>query len=192
MFNNFKLFFSRIMFWLNADRIGPDIPLTHWQLHFKSKMRKLCQDKFLNFGQDSEFRPGAYAIVCSKISIGSRVVIRPGSMLFADAREYGAGITIEDDVMLGSAVHMYVSNHSFSDVSRPIIQQGSDASRPIVLREGCWVGAGAIILPGVTIGRNAVVGAGAVVTRDVPDFAVAVGAPAKVIKSKEYIHCTSP
>ena len=174
---------ERLKFWRGADRIGPDIPLTHWRLHFKSTMQRLCSAKFMRFGDGAEFRPGAYAICCSKISLGRRVIIRPGSMLFADPREGGAGITLEDDVMLGSGVHIYVHSHAFDNPDIPIIDQGHYSSRPVVVERGAWLGAGVIVLPGVTIGRNSVVGAGAVVTRDVPPFTVAVGNPARVVKT---------
>jgi len=143
-------------------------------------MRRLCSAKFLKFGIGAEFRAGAYAICCSKISLGNRVIIRPGCMLFADPRNGGAGITIEDEVMLGSGVHIYVHNHKFDDCSTPIIDQGHYPSKPVLLEKGSWIGAGAIILPGVTIGRNAVVGAGSVVVKDVPAFTIAVGNPARV------------
>lgn len=173
---------QRLRFWKTADRLGPDVPGTHWRLHFPSKMRLLCTHKFQRFGEGAEFRAGAYAICCSKISLGTRVVIRPGSMLFADPRANGAGITIEDDVMIGSGVHIYVHNHRFDDPQRPIIDQGHFDSKPVVLKRGCWIGAGAIILPGVTVGENAVVGAGSVVVKDVPARTVAVGNPAKVVR----------
>lgn len=173
---------NAVKFWRVADRIGPDIPWTHWHLHLKPTMRLLCLSKFLKFGEGAEFRAGAYAICCSKISLGDRVIIRPGSMLFADPRAEGAGITIEDDVMLGSSVHIYVHNHKFDDPTLPIIQQGYYPSEPVLIKQGSWVGARVIILPGVTIGRNAVVGAGSVVTKDVPPFTLAVGNPARVIR----------
>ena len=67
--------FERIRYWRSADRIGPDIPWTHWRLHFKSTMENLCRSKFRIFANGAEFRPGAYAIACSKIELGSRVVI---------------------------------------------------------------------------------------------------------------------
>ena len=162
--------------------MGPDIPYTHWRLHFKSTMRALCQRKFKYFGDGAEFRTYAYAICCSKISLGKRVIIRPDSMLFADPREGGAGITIEDDVMLGSGVHIYVHNHRFDDPNIPIIDQGFFVSSPVVLKKGCWVGAKAIILPGVIIGENSVVGAGSMVTKSIPDRVLAVGNPAMVIR----------
>lgn len=174
---------SRIRFWRNADRIGPDVPYTHWRLYFKSTMLMLCMEKFKYFADSAEFRPGAYAISCSKISLGQRVIIRPGNMLFADPREGGAGITIEDDVMLGSGVHIYVHNHRFDDPDIPIIEQGYYASKAVVLKKGCWIGASSIIMPGITIGENAVVGAGSVVTKSIPPRVLAVGNPARVIRS---------
>lgn len=162
--------------------MGPDIPYTHWRLHFKSTMLTLCKSKFKYFGNSAEFRPGAYAIGCSKISLGKRVIIRPGNMLFADPREGGAEIIIEDDVMIGAGVHIYVHNHRFDDPSLPIIEQGVYPSASVVLKKGCWVGANVIILPGVTIGENSVVGAGSVVAKSIPDRVLAMGNPAKVIR----------
>ena len=105
-------------------------------------------------------------------------------MLFADPREGESGtISLGDDVLLGSAVHIYVNNHDFRDPSVPVIDQGHCPPHPVVVERGAWVGAGAIILPGVSIGRNSVIGAGAIVTKDVPPFSVAVGNPARVIKT---------
>jgi len=88
---------KRIKFWKDADRIGPDIPWSHWRLHFRSTMFSLCQKKFKYFHDTAEIRPGSYFIACSKISLGQRVVIRPGSILEADPREGEHGIVIEDD-----------------------------------------------------------------------------------------------
>lgn len=175
-------FFQRIDFWKEADRIGPDIPYTHWRLHFKSTMVNLCKKKFLRFDGTADFRPGAYAICCSKISLGKRVVIRPSTFLFADSREGGAGITIEDDVMMGSGVHLYVSNHRFDSPDMPIIDQGHYVSQEVTLKKGCWLGANVIVLPGVTIGENSVIGAGSVITKSIPARVLAAGNPARVIK----------
>jgi len=162
-----------------TDRIGPDIPFTHWKLHYKSSMLKLCKSKFLFFSDYADFRAGAYAIACSQISIGKNVIIRPNTMIFAD--EF-AQIVIADNVMIGAGVHFYVNNHKFDDVSVPIIDQGYYPSEDIVIEEGVWIGANSIILPGVTIGKNSVVGAGSIVTKSIPSFSIAVGNPAKVIK----------
>jgi acetyltransferase-like isoleucine patch superfamily enzyme len=145
-------------------------------------MFKICTKKFKYFGISAEFRPGAYAICCSKISIGKRVVIRPGTMLFASPGIKGAMIIIEDDVLIGSGVHIYTGNHSFNDASIPIIDQGHDEFEDVILKKGCWLGANSIILPGVSIGYNSVVAAGAVVTKNVEDYTLVGGVPAKEIR----------
>lgn len=175
--------YKKIKFCIQADRIGPDMPFTHWMLHYHSTMLRLCGKKFKKFADSAEFRAGAYAIGCSKIEIGKRVVIRPGCMLFGltvDPLE--TSIIIEDDVMLGAGVHIYVNNHKFDRTDIPLIDQGYYPDKAVILKKGCWIGANAILLPGVTVGENAVVGAGAVVTKSVPDRVVAAGNPAKIIK----------
>jgi len=175
--------YKKIKFCLNADRIGPDIPFTHWMLHYQSKMLGLCKKKFRKFSDTAQFRAGAYAVGCSKIEIGNRVIIRPGCMLFGETNDpMDVSITIEDDVMMGSGVHIYVNNHKFDRKDIPLIDQGYYPDLPVILKNGCWVGANSIILPGVTIGRNSVIGAGSIVTKSVPDGVVAVGSPAKIIK----------
>jgi len=178
-----KNFFSKIKFDLNSDRLGPDCPFTHWRLYFKNSMKNICKKKFKYFSETSEFRAGAYAITCSKIGLGKNVIIRPTTMLFADPWNGDDGsIFIEDDVMLGSGVHIYVANHKYDDVTMPIINQGHCEARTVVLKKGCWIGANVIILKGVTIGKNSVVGAGSIVTKSIPDYCVAAGNPAKIIK----------
>lgn len=112
----------------------------------------------------------------SGITIGVRSLVGEGSIL----RGQG-GIVIGDDVYLGTLVQVLAVNHTFGDTSRPISQQGITAEGIRIL-DGAWVGSGAIILDGVRIGQNAVVGAGALVTRDVPDYCVAVGNPARIVR----------
>jgi len=181
---NIMELYHKIKYWQNADRIGPDIPWTHWRLHFKSTMQKLCIRKFGHFGLGAEFRYGAYAITCSKIYLGRNVVIRPNCMLFADPREKENGsIIIEDDVMLGSGVHIYVANHRFDLPDIPIIQQGHYPPKSVILKKGCWIGANSVILPGVIIGENSIVGAGSIVTKDVPPRVLAAGNPTQIVRS---------
>jgi acetyltransferase-like isoleucine patch superfamily enzyme len=88
------------------------------------------------------------------------------------------GITLEDHVLIGPKVNLVTENHPLAPASR----RGM-LCKPIIIKQNAWIGAGAIILPGVTIGKNAVVAAGAVVARDVPENTVVGGIPAKIIKS---------
>ncbi|QHW00419.1 DapH/DapD/GlmU-related protein [Spirosoma endbachense] len=88
------------------------------------------------------------------------------------------GITIEDDVQIGPRVNLTSENHPLDPTDRTTL-----IPRPIVIKRNAWIGAGATILPGVTVGENAIVAAGAVVSRDVPANTVVAGIPAKVVKT---------
>ena len=123
-----------------------------------------------NLGEGSSIAPPLNGACVSSIKIGKNVFIN--SNLLAMAR---GGITIEDHVMIAANVQLITNNHDPYD-------HWVLPCKPILIRESAWIGAGATILPGVCIGRHAVVGAAAVVTKDVPDYAVVVGNPAKVIK----------
>lgn len=173
---------KQIKFWNSADRIGPDMLSTYWKLFFKKSMLSLCKTKFQYFADTAEVRPGSYIVGCSKISLGDRVVIRPGCMIHGASSNLDLSIEIQDGAMLGSGCHIYVSNHTFIDPNVLIIDQGHDLSQAVVIKRGAWLGANVIILPGVIIGENAVIAAGAVVTKSIPDRVVAAGVPAKVIK----------
>jgi len=88
------------------------------------------------------------------------------------------GITLEDHVLLGPRVNLVTENHPLNQATR----RGM-LCKPIVIKRNAWIGAGATILPGVTVGENSVVAAGAVVSKDVPDNTVVGGVPAKFIKN---------
>jgi len=174
--------YKTVKFWIKADRIGPDIPISHWKLFFKPTMLRLCKAKFNYFHHTAYFRPGAYAVNCTNISIGKNVVIRPGTMLFSDDNQNGVKIIIEDNVLIGSCVHIYVDNHRFDNPEIPIITQGYYKSKGVTLKRGCWIGAYSILLPGVEVGENSVVGAGSVVTKSMPSRVLFAGNPAKILR----------
>lgn len=92
-------------------------------------------------------------------------------------------IVIEDDVFFGPNVYVTDQNHAVADLDLPIGKQ-SAPERPVRIGAGSWLGANVVVLPGVSIGRHCAVGAGAVVTKDLPDFTVAVGSPARVIRDQ--------
>ena len=93
-------------------------------------------------------------------------------------------VTIGRHVMMAADVVILTSNHRFDDVDTPMMLQGYSEARPVVVEDDVWIGQRAIILPGVRIGKGSIIGAGAVVSRSVPPYPIAVGNPARVIRSR--------
>ena len=110
----------------------------------------------------------------TRLVIGDRTYIGPGCVLFG-----AGGIILEEDVLISPGVVMTSHQHSFSSAERPIREQPLQFGS-ILVRRGAWVGANATILPGIEIGADAVVGAGAVVTCSVAPGTVVVGVPARL------------
>ena len=124
-----------------------------------------------NLGENSQIMAPIAGAAFDHMKIGDNVYINSNSLLMARG-----GIEIEDDVMLAANVQLLSNNHDEYD--RQVL-----TCKPIHIKKGAWIGAGVSILPGVTIGKYAIVGAGAIVTKDVGDYEVAVGVPAKVVKT---------
>jgi acetyltransferase-like isoleucine patch superfamily enzyme len=114
----------------------------------------------------------------AKISIGKNCFIGE----FNVVRGQG-GVSIGNDVYTGPMVQIVAVNHVYDDPTRPIREQGITA-QGIVIEDDVWIGANVTVLDGVTIGRGSVIGAGAVVTDDIPPYSIAVGAPAKPVKDR--------
>lgn len=94
-------------------------------------------------------------------------------------------VTIGKDVMMGPDCIIYTSNHRFDRTDIPMREQGFYPEEPVVIGDDVWIGGRVIILPGVKIGSHVVIGAGAVVTKDVPDYAIVGGCPAKILKFRQ-------
>lgn len=112
------------------------------------------------------------------IVIGDRVTATAALQVVAFER-----ITIEDDVMFAANVYVSDGQHASGSAEVPYKYQGIGGIAPITIGRGSWIGQNAVIMPGVTIGELAIVGANSVVTRDVPARSVAVGAPARVVRT---------
>lgn len=126
---------------------------------------------------------GSDIIVKQNAYIGSGAGLRIGnrSQLGHNSR-IGQHVTLGDDVVMGPDVVIMTSAHAFERLDTPINLQGSLPVRPITIGNDVWIGTRVVILPGVTIGDQAVIGASALVTKDVPPRAIAGGNPARVIR----------
>jgi|GEM_PF-481487 len=144
-----------------------------WALIQEENRIERLKAELASCGEDVVLRDGANILVPQKVRLGHHVAIGHHSLL----RGLG-GITIGNFVLLGDHVILATSSHPTDEVHYHNYWEA-----PITLHDNVWLGAGVLVMPGVTIGKNSVIGAGAVVTEDIPANSVAVGMPAKVIKT---------
>lgn len=141
------------------------------------KRRRLCEELFAEFGEGAYLRPPFYCNYGYQTRIGARSFANFGVILL----DVGT-ITIGEDVLLGSYSQLLAAGHTLEPQPR---RDKWGYGKPIVIEDNVWLGAGAIVGPGVTIGENTVVGAGSVVMKSLPANVVAAGTPARVIRSLE-------
>lgn len=120
--------------------------------------------------------PGQQCVTNPVVRIGDRCLIGRGSGIVGHL-----AIDIGNDVWTGHHVYITDQNHGYEIVDLPISMQ-TQVEKPVVVGEGSWIGAGSVILPGAHIGKHVAIGANSVVNGNIPDYSVAVGSPAKVIK----------
>ena len=151
----------------------------HAQLIFKfnhsmpgtAEYDELMHKIFPTMGENSRVSTPLTAIRPHCVRIGKNVVVMPGCLMMS-----AGGITIEDGAMIAANVQLISNNHDFYE--RQILP-----CKPVHIGKNVWIGAGATILPGVTVGDNAVVGAASVVTKDVAPNTIVAGNPARFIKA---------
>ena len=135
-----------------------------------------------NVSLDEDVYVGHYAIL--KAYYKNELVVGRGAWIGQAAFLHAAGgIRVGANVGIGPHVCILTSTHADPGLTVPIMK-GTLEFAPVVLDDGCDIGIGAIILPGVIVGKNAVVGAGAVVTHDVPDDTIVAGNPARVLRKR--------
>lgn len=129
-------------------------------------------------GHEVTIYPGSTYASAREISIGHHVFIHTGGHFYTA----GSRIKIGNYVLIGRHCTMLAANRDYSDWNEPMYFNNNYLKKPIVIGDDVWVGERSIITAGVTIGRGAVVAAGSIVTKDVPDYAIVAGVPARVVK----------
>jgi maltose O-acetyltransferase len=141
----------------------------------KRVRRWVAEDLFDHAGGRINIEKGAWFGSGRGISVGDR------SGLGLDCLVMGP-LTLGQDVMVGPRCMFISQAHNTGDVSLPMTDQGMAEDRPIVVEDDVWFGAAVIVLPGVRVGHGSVIGAGSIITKDVPPFACVAGSPARVVK----------
>lgn len=130
----------------------------------------LLSQLFKAVGNKTIIKPPMTVVHGDKVEIGHNTYINPHILMMA-----AGGIFIGNNVQIAAYTKIITNNHDL--YNRAVI-----TCRPVLIADNCWIGAGAILLPGVSVGENSVVGAGSVVTKDVPPNTVVAGNPAKIIR----------
>ncbi len=143
----------------------------------KKFRRYLCKNIFESASNSCNIEKGVFFGSGKGISIGEY------SGIGLNARVQGP-LIIGNYVMMGPEVMIYTKNHKIDNLAIPMVKQGITKPQCVTIEDDVWIGARAIILPGVTIGKGSVIAAGAVVTKDVEPYSVMGGIPAKRIKSR--------
>jgi maltose O-acetyltransferase len=158
--------------------IASKLPCSNAKWSFGAKkIRYWCAKHIIDFcGKNVNFEKGS--------RFGQHLSVGNNSGIGVNCEIYGK-VTIGMNVLMGPEVIMYTQNHEFRDSKELIINQGYRDSAPIEIDDDVWIGRRVIILPGVHIGKGAVIGAGAVVAKDIPDYSIAVGNPIRIIGKRE-------
>lgn len=146
---------------------------------------RLSGESRISIGRDIFIGANSWLQVLSKAEEGSNPVITIGdgtSITGFCTISAAKSVIIEKNVLVARYVYIADHTHAHADRTVPILSQGITKVAPVRICEGAWLGQSVVVGPGVTIGRGAVVGANSVVTRDVPDFTVVAGSPARVLR----------
>ena len=168
----------------------------------------LYKKSFKSFGSHSRIIKPLRIANSKQMSIGNNVYIDSFAFLVVDDADKSAEFTIDDNVKIGNYNHItcvhklhigknvliadrvYISDnyHCYEDVEMPILKQGVGSKNPVVIGEDSWIGDNVAIIS-CNIGKHCIIGANSVVTHDIPDYSVAVGCPAKVIRKYNHNSC---
>ena len=144
---------------------------------FQKSIRAFCGRLILNkCGKNVNIEKGAFFSSSTELGDNSGIGLRAS---------INGKCIIGDNVMMGPECMVFTANHNFERTDIPICEQGNSKEQPVYIGDDVWLGARVIILPGVHIGKGSIIGAGSVVSKDIPEYCIAAGSPAKVIKFRK-------
>lgn len=152
-----------------------------WPLH--GNVLDALREGRLRIGRHALLEPNVWITApgSARVTIGEGTFLNMGVMIAAEQL-----VEIGDHCMLANGCFVSDSSHRFDDPEKPITWQGFQSKGPTRIGDNCWLGIGVVVTSGVTIGKRCVIGANSVVTKDIPAFSIAAGAPAKVIREVDY------
>ncbi|GGK77510.1 glycosyltransferase [Amphritea balenae] len=149
--------------------------LTKW---VRPLRRNIASYMFDKAGDNINIERNAYFGSGKKVRIGDNSGIGVNCKLFGT-------VVLGNNIMMGQNVQFITTGHEFSDINVPMIKQGLTKEKSIVVSDDVWIGSNSIILPGVNVGKGVVIGAGSIVTKDIPDYVVVAGNPASIVKNRK-------
>ena len=172
--------FKKILGLILYNTIAKHLPKSFFVFNIgQRKLRAFCGKLILaKCGKNVNIEKGA--VFSSKVELGDNSGIGINASI-------GGKCIIGNDVMMGPWCLVYTRNHMFYDTTTTMRGQGFQEERPVHIGDDVWIGGRVIILPGVHVGSHSIIGAGAVVTRDVPEWAIVAGNPAVVKKYRKSI-----
>lgn len=167
-----KSVFILIYYVIGKHLPTPPLPGSKFGMWFR---KQLCKKIFLKTSASFKVHAG--------VDFGSGALIKIGeNSSFNKGAWIGNDTVLGNNVMMGPNVSILSGSHNFDRLDIPMNEQGAPKRKPVIIGNDVWIGTRSIILPGVNIGNHSIIGAGSVVTRDVPEYGIVGGNPAKVIK----------
>lgn len=171
---------KRAIFWLAYYLIARHLPRSHVAYSFGSrKIRAFVLKRlFKKFGEKVNIEPKILFFNMSESKIGNYSGIGMNSFV--------GTVQIGRDVMIGEELIAISKNHNFKDINIPMRKQGWKKDQPIIIEDDVWIGSRVILLPGIKIGKGSIIGAGAVIAKNVPPYSIIAGNPAMIIGKRDH------
>lgn len=167
--------------WMLYYTIGFHLPKSNAKISFGAKkIRAFLVKRFAR-------QVGKNVNIQCKVTISRKLVIGNNSGIGIGSSVQG-DVVIGNDVMIGPECYIYTQNHKHNDLSKPMITQGYEEEKKVIIADDVWIGSRVTILPGVTIGKGAIIGASTVVTKNVPPYSIFCGNPGVVVKMRGEIN----